>query len=175
MRREIGIHEERLAPSRRIRPRDRMRDRRMLGVHGLLTILHPDRLEAFGREVLRKRVHRAEPGYELSQRFGESLVRQIHVGPQRVAAQRRNLLRVEQRGLRRFLEIRYVVMPSVGAGAARRIVFEYHDLACFALPRIEWMNVQLAEARGEITLLRRRERLSWKEEHEPVVERCADF
>ena len=65
-------------------------------------------------------------------------------------------------------------MPAVAVGAMRCVVRQDHDFWRVRLARIERVTVKRAEARREISLLHRRQRLVFEKEHEPFVERRAN-
>ena len=152
-----------------------MRDRRVLGIHPVAPIFDSKRFESLRREVLRERMHCAQMRNELAYRLGERFVGKIHIGPERIAADRGNLFGVENRRLRRPLQVGDVVVPAVAVGAMRRIVLQHHHLGRRLVTRIERVNVERPETGREIALLKRRQRLSLEEEHEMVVERAANL
>ena len=94
----------------------------MLCIERVAAIFHAERAEALGREVLRKRVHRAQANDKWFDRLRKRFVRRVHVRPKRIAAELRDLFSIEHRGLRRRFEEGDVVMPAVAVGTMRRIV-----------------------------------------------------
>jgi hypothetical protein len=58
------VDEKRLAPGRKVRASDGMRNRGVLRVDALALVVHPKRLKSLRREILRERVHGAQLGDE---------------------------------------------------------------------------------------------------------------
>ncbi len=75
-----------LRPVVGLRPCDRMRDGRMLGVDLVAPIGHAELVEALRREVLGERVLGAQNGNEVFHRLRQCVVCRVHAGPERVAA-----------------------------------------------------------------------------------------
>ena len=115
-------------------------------------------------------VHRAQFRQQALQALRQHLVGEVHAGEQGVAADRRNLSGVEQRGEGRPFQVAEIGMPGAAeVVAVLRVLRDLED-GRVAVERLHHrMHVQGAETAGEVDEVPGLEVLVLQE-HDPVVE-----
>ena len=108
---------------------------------------------------------RAQPVEAVPDLVGQSFVRTVHVGEQRVAADVGDDASAEDRTERRLGSPRHVAVPGVLASAVPLVVLDQQDLAVFLVLRCHRMDLEVAEIATEVEMLLRGDRLLAEEEH----------
>jgi hypothetical protein len=109
-----------------------------------------------------------------TKRSGKGLIGRDIRTPKRVAAARRQDSRREDSAERRRLDKGDVGVPIVIVGEITGAGLDRGDLGDAVNAGVDGMNMQLAEAGGEVPVSGRVQRLAFKEQHVPLGERGSE-
>ncbi len=171
---EAGIDEQALLAGGRVGAHHRVDHRGMPGPRLLPLGLLGRAGEAVGREGFGEIMRRREAVEEALQPVRKAGIGGHHVRPQRVAADRRQLAGIEHRAHRRRLDEGDVGVPVVVVGRIAGMGVQHDDLLHLGIVGIERVDMQRAEAGGEVALLAWRQFLILEEQHAVAIEQRAD-
>ena len=163
---EAVVDEQRFLAGFRVGADHRVADRRVVAA-GLLParqVFRPD-AEALQREGVHKVMGGGQAGEQGLQRGRQRGKRRRAAGPQRVAADFRQLARRQHRAQRRGGVEGDVGVPDGVVAQVKGFGVQHHDFRRVRVLRVDRVGVQRAKAGGKVALLARRQGLPTEEQH----------